>query len=103
MNPVANRFKTQFRRSPDTQREYVPPTWAEWRRLCRLIPELDQLHRVKHANQKPPPRQTSDAAFVALVACLADPVMRKVVASLVWDLIGEDVVKLIEASNNMGE
>lgn len=93
----------RWTRAANDADEWQPPAWFEWTRLCKLSPALRTMHERNAMNQKKPPRTMSDASFVAFAACFADATKRKVMASLIWDLIGEDVVKLIQAAINKGE
>lgn len=87
-----------YRPMPDTDDEWQPPAWFEWTRLCKLSPELRQLHDRNSVNQKRPPRPMSDAAFASLAACFADQKKRRILAALLLDVMADDLLELIQAA-----
>ena len=95
-------FKGQ-RDSRQWQRELgVPrkPFWWTWKKLLQLSPELAELlpHDVRW--ERPLPRPMADSHFVSLAACLADPRKRAILRVLLLDLLGDDIVELIQAATS---
>lgn len=70
-----------------------PRPWREWQRLLSVAPHLKAMYTLD-PEEFPPPRPTSDAAFVALVACLADPGKREIIRALVFDVMYDDLKEL---------
>ena len=67
--------------------------------MLQLAPDLAELlpHDIRW--EPATPRPMTDSAFVALAAALADPRKRAILRVLLLDLLGDDIVELIQAAN----
>lgn len=76
------------------------PFWWTWRKMLQLAPELAELlpHDIRW--EPPTPKPMGDSAFLSLAASLADPRKRAILRVLLLDLLGDDIVELIQAATH---
>lgn len=75
----------------------IPVETQRWRTLCQRYPVLWHLCSPS-LSECPPPAAMNHAAFRSLVGTLRDPRYGPILAELVLELIGPELVKLIALS-----
>ena len=80
-----------------TVNPYPSKSQANWHRLYDIAPQLRRFYIDTWANL-PPPKPTDRDAFVALAACMCDPDRREILRALLFDLLADDIVELLAAT-----
>lgn len=71
------------------------PRQQRWREFIDAVPGIAAIEKVG-ANQHLPPSPLSDAAFLKLLACFADPVNGPILRDAIMHIIGDSLVEVID-------
>lgn len=80
-----------------TVNPYPSQSQVKWHGLYKLAPELRRLHLDAFANL-PPPSPTTRKDFLSLCACFCDPQRREALRALIFDLLADDFIELLQYS-----
>lgn len=85
----------------ECENPHPSPSQERWHRLYKIAPTL-RYYYLDAWNNLPAPQRVDRDEFVSFCASFADPERREILRALIFDLIADDVVELLNPPGGEG-